>query len=154
MPPLTRGPHLRLLALPPGLLGQCLLPVCPLLLPLAAFPGGFVGNSHSLWQGVHCSPPPPPSEALSTGRGASRRRLTSVSASGSSLPAALTRRAPMAGVRLGRAMTAHPTRSVESGPRGRPRREMLCIEVMTGSFDSSLRFIDIITLCLEKPSAL
>ena len=32
--------------------------------------------------------------------------------------------------------------------------EMLGIEVMPGRLDSSLRFIDIKTLCLEKPSAL
>ena len=41
MPPLTRGPllaRLTMLALPPGLLGPCLL--CPFLLPLARSPRG------------------------------------------------------------------------------------------------------------------
>ena len=60
-----------------------------------------------------------PSAALSTGRGASRRRSTSVVASGSSFPAALARRAPPAGVRWGGASTASPTRSAGHGPRGR-----------------------------------
>ena len=41
----------------------------------------------------------------------SRRRPTSVAASGSSLPAALARRASTAGVRRGGASTARPTRS-------------------------------------------
>ena len=50
------------------------------------------------------------SEALCTGRGASRRRPTSVAASGSSLPSALARRAQTAGVRLGGALTARPPR--------------------------------------------
>ena len=59
------------------------------------------------------------SEALCTGRGASRRRPTSVAASGSSLPAALARRAPKAGVRPGGALTARPPRSAGRGPRGR-----------------------------------
>ena len=63
-----------------------------------------------------------PSAALSTGRGASRRRQTSVAASGSSLPAALARRAPTAGVRPGGASTARPTRSAGSGPCGRHLR--------------------------------
>ena len=57
-----------------------------------------------------------PSETLSTGRGASRRRPTSVAASGSSLPAALARRAPTAGSRPGGASTARPARSAGSGP--------------------------------------
>ena len=47
-----------------------------------------------------------PSEALCTSRGTSRRRPTSVAASGSSLPVALARRAPTAGVRRGGALTA------------------------------------------------
>ena len=59
-----------------------------------------------------------PSKALSIGRGASRRRPTSVAASGSSLPAALARRAPTAGVRPGGASTARPTRSAGSDPCG------------------------------------
>ena len=59
------------------------------------------------------------SNALCTGRGASRRRPTSVAASGSSLPAALARRAPTAGVRPGGALTARPRRSAGCGPRGR-----------------------------------
>ena len=53
-------------------------------------------------------------------RGASHRRsTTSVAASGSSLQAALARRAPPAGVRRGGASTARPTRSAGRGPRGR-----------------------------------
>ena len=51
-----------------------------------------------------------PPEALCTGRGASRRRPTSVAASGSSVPAALARRTPTAGVRPGGALTARPPR--------------------------------------------
>ena len=84
----------------------------PSSFPWPALPGGSDGDSHSLWQVVHCSPP---SEA----RGASRRRSTSVAASVSSLPAALARRAPTAGVRLGGASKARPTRSAARGPRGR-----------------------------------
>ena len=51
-------PNLRMLALPPGIMGPCLL--CPLLLPLARFLRRGLGGhgSHSLWQVVHCSPPP------------------------------------------------------------------------------------------------
>ena len=52
-----------------------------------------------------------PSEALCTGRGASRRRPTSVAASAYSLPAALAR--------PGRASPARPPRSAGSGPCGR-----------------------------------
>ena len=58
-----------------------------------------------------------PSEALCTCRSASRRRPASVAASGSSLPAALARRAPTAGVPCG--ATARPPRSVGRGPRVR-----------------------------------
>ena len=86
MPPLTRGPllaHLRMLALPPGLLGQCLL--CPLLLPLACSPrgGALALRTCYGWLSTarrHLLP----SEALCTGSGASRRRPTFVAASGSS----------------------------------------------------------------------
>ena len=59
-----------------------------------------------------------PSDALCTCRGASRRRPTSVAASGSSLSAARARRAPTAGVRPGGASTARPTRSAGSDPCG------------------------------------
>ena len=59
------------------------------------------------------------SEALSTGRGASRRRPPSVAASGPSLPAALARRAPPTGVRPGGASPARPTRSAGRSHCGR-----------------------------------
>ena len=86
MPLSTRGPllaHLRMLALPPGLLGQCLL--CPLLLPLACSPrgGALALRTCYGWLSTarrHLLP----SEALCTGSGASRRRPTFVAASGSS----------------------------------------------------------------------
>ena len=57
------------------------------------------------------------SAALRPGRGASRRRPTSVAASGSSPPAALARRAPTPRVPGG--ASARPPRSVGRGPRGR-----------------------------------
>ena len=122
MPPLTRGrllAHLRMLALPPGLLGPCLL--YPLLLPLASSPRGSVGDLHSLWQVVHCSPPPP------ARRGPERRswcvpptvnisgcfRLFTQASGGAHAPR------PDGGVRLGGASTARPTRSAGRCPRGR-----------------------------------
>ena len=118
-PPLTRagGPllaHLRLLALPLGLLGPgAVSPVSPSPSPGPFSPGGA---SVIRARSGRVSTAPRylrPSAALSTGRGASRRRPTSesVAASGSSLPAALARRAPTGGFRLGRASTAQlPTR--------------------------------------------
>ena len=89
MPLSTRGPllaHLRMLALPPGLSGQCLQ--CPLLLPLACSPCGGpkagLGCSHCYGRLSTAPRHLPPSEALCTGSGASRRRPTFVAASGSS----------------------------------------------------------------------
>ena len=58
-------------------------------------------------------------KALSTGSGASRRRPAAAAASGSSLPAALARSAPTAGVRPCGASPARPTRSAGSGHCGR-----------------------------------
>ena len=131
MPPLTKGPllaRLTMLALPPGLLGPFLL--CPLLLSLARFqvsPGpGWALAVRTRYGRLSTAPLHlRPSEALCTGRGASRRRLTSVAASesGSSLPAALARRATnltrKAGVRQGGASTALAPRSAGSSPCGR-----------------------------------
>ena len=81
----------------------------PSSFPWPACPGGSVGDSHSLQRVVHCSPPPqplggpehrsrrvPPTAVLCGGFGS----FTSA-AGRSSLPAALARRAPTAGVRPG-----------------------------------------------------
>ena len=79
----------------------------PSSFPWPALPRGSVGDSHSLCRVSTAPRYLRPSAALSTGR----RRPTSVAASGSSLPAALARRAPTGGFRLGRASTAQlPTR--------------------------------------------
>ena len=122
MPLLTRGPllaHLRKLILAPSPPGPC--PVCsrPSSFPWPAFPGG--ASAVRTRYGRFSTAPRhlQLSDALCTGRGASRRRPTSVAASGSSLPAALARRAPTAGVRPGGALTARPPRSAGRGPRER-----------------------------------
>ena len=115
-PPLTRagGPllaHLRLLALPLGLLGPgAVSPVSPSPSPGPFSPGGA---SVIRARSGRVSTAPRhfrPSETLGTGRGASRRRPTSVAASGSSLPAVLARRAPTGGGPPGRSLdsTSYP----------------------------------------------
>ena len=124
MPPLTGDPllaHLLQLALPPGHLGPC--PLCPLL-PEAPSPGPHSQEGASAVRTHHGRLSNAPrhlrlSEALCNGRVASRRRPTSVAASGSSLLVALARRAQTAGVRPGGASTARPSRSAGRCPRGR-----------------------------------
>ena len=125
MPPLTRGPllaHLQKLPCHPVPWG-CVRCV-PSSFPWRAFPGGG-----PRWFALTAGPRSGRlsnaprhlrlSDALCTGRGASRRLPTSVAASGSSLPAALARRAPTTGVRPGGALTARPPRSAGRGPRER-----------------------------------
>ena len=63
MPLLTRGPllaHLRKLpSWPCHPVPWGRVPCVPSSFPWPTFPGGGLGGSHSLWQAVHCSPPPP-----------------------------------------------------------------------------------------------
>ena len=120
MPPLTR---VALLAHQPqdvGLSSRS-LEASPLLLPLADISWGSVGDSHSLWPGVHCSPLPsalrgpehrsrlvPPTAHIRVGGG-----FWIFTSGGARAPC------PDGGVPPGKSLDSTTTHSAGSGPRGR-----------------------------------
>ena len=82
----------------------------PSSLPRTAVPGGRVGDSHSLWQVAHCSPPPP---ALGGPEHRSRRfppAATLCGGFGICTSGGARARPPTAGVRPGGASDALPAR--------------------------------------------